>query len=134
VNSQFTDNFKFSFEAIYETTPKNSGMRSGRFLEPSRIAKPASDRNYPEYYSIPDFCIGAELTGRFYFLGYIKIVQSICKSIRHHGSGFTREKLGSGKRHVASIFIRSKHSGFLDFYTLNTVSIINYIFVQKEIS
>jgi hypothetical protein len=37
-------------------------MRSGRFLEPSRIAKPASDRNNPEYYAIPDFCIGAELT------------------------------------------------------------------------
>jgi hypothetical protein len=60
--------FKIQFIAIYETTPKNSGMRSGRFLEPSRIAKPASDRNNPEYYAIPDFCIGAELTGRIHFL------------------------------------------------------------------
>ncbi|CBY33608.1 unnamed protein product [Oikopleura dioica] len=68
--NEMDDDRNFVFEirlsddliSIYETTPKNSGMRSGRFLEPSRIAKPASDRNYPEYYSIPDFCIGAELT------------------------------------------------------------------------
>ena len=108
-------------------------MRSGRFLEPSRIAKPASDRNNPEYYAIPDFCIGAELSGRVHFLVKNKIFWSFRKSIRHHGSRFTREKLGKWERRVASIFICSKHPSFVDFlYAQNCKTIINYIFVQKK--
>jgi len=44
--------------AIHEIPQKNAGMRTGRFLEPSRITKPESTRNHPVYYGINDFCIG----------------------------------------------------------------------------
>lgn len=47
---------------IHELPQKNAGMRTGRFLEPSRIPKPGSNVNNPTYYSINDFCIGAVIT------------------------------------------------------------------------
>ena len=42
---------------------KNSGMPSGRFLEPSRIAKPGSPISQPSYYGINDFKIGNIIIG-----------------------------------------------------------------------
>lgn len=44
--------------AIHEMPQKNSGIPSGRFLEPSRIAKPGSSISHPSYYGINDFKIG----------------------------------------------------------------------------
>merc|ERR1712131_79898 len=38
--------------AIHEMPQKNSGIPSGRFLEPSRIAKPGSPISHPSYYWI----------------------------------------------------------------------------------
>ena len=42
---------------------KNSGIPSGRFLEPSRIAKPGSSISHPSYYGINDFKIGNIIIG-----------------------------------------------------------------------
>lgn len=65
-NREIDQSRRFVFEirlsddliAIHEIGQKNGGMPAGRFLEPSRIAKPDSLTDNPEYYTINDFKIG----------------------------------------------------------------------------
>ncbi|XP_035384680.1 EF-hand domain-containing protein 1 isoform X1 [Electrophorus electricus] len=45
--------------SIYETPKRNSGIIAGKFLEKTRIPKPGSTVDNPEYYSPADFAIGA---------------------------------------------------------------------------
>ncbi|XP_076872658.1 EF-hand domain-containing protein 1 [Brachyhypopomus gauderio] len=45
--------------SIFETSKRNSGIIGGKFLEKTRIPKPGSTINNPEYYSPADFAIGA---------------------------------------------------------------------------
>ena len=51
--------------AIHEIAQKNGGIPTGRFLEPSRIAKPGSSADNPDYYNINDFKIGNIIIGIF---------------------------------------------------------------------
>uniref|UniRef100_A0A8D8E469 EF-hand domain-containing protein 1 n=1 Tax=Culex pipiens TaxID=7175 RepID=A0A8D8E469_CULPI len=44
---------------IMESTIRNSGIRGGRFLSPTKVWKPDCDPNAPEYYTAKDFYIGA---------------------------------------------------------------------------
>nr|XP_023678467.1 EF-hand domain-containing protein 1-like [Paramormyrops kingsleyae] len=45
--------------SIFETSARNSGIISGKFLEKTRIPKPGSTVDNPQYYSPADFAIGA---------------------------------------------------------------------------
>ncbi|XP_026197308.1 EF-hand domain-containing protein 1 [Anabas testudineus] len=45
--------------SIYEKPTRNSGIIGGKFLEKTRIPKPNSTVQHPEYYSPADFAIGA---------------------------------------------------------------------------
>ncbi|KAJ8410253.1 hypothetical protein AAFF_G00202340 [Aldrovandia affinis] len=45
--------------SIFETNMRNSGIIAGKFLEKTRITKPGSATDNPEYYSPADFAIGA---------------------------------------------------------------------------
>ena len=49
--------------AIHELAQKNSGMRTGRFLEPSRIQQPGSHPDNPIYYKVDDFAMGSIISG-----------------------------------------------------------------------
>lgn len=44
---------------IYEPPVRNSGIIGGKFLERTRVAKPGSPPDGPEYYGPQDFYIGA---------------------------------------------------------------------------
>ena len=44
---------------IYEPPVRNSGIIGGKFLERTRVAKPASAPEKPTYYGPADFYIGA---------------------------------------------------------------------------
>lgn len=39
----------------------NTGLRGGKFLERSRVAKPGSSLNNPEFYKPQDFIMGARI-------------------------------------------------------------------------
>ncbi|KAL7872525.1 hypothetical protein SRHO_G00075080 [Serrasalmus rhombeus] len=45
--------------SIFETSRRNSGIIGGKFLEKTRIPKPGSTAEKPEYYGPADFAIGA---------------------------------------------------------------------------
>ncbi|XP_072533666.1 EF-hand domain-containing protein 1 [Salminus brasiliensis] len=45
--------------SIFETSRRNSGILGGKFLEKTRIPKPGSTAENPEYYGPADFAIGA---------------------------------------------------------------------------
>lgn len=49
--------------SIFEKPTKNSGIIGGKFLEKTRIPKPGSTVNNPEYYSHADLAIGATVEG-----------------------------------------------------------------------
>jgi len=44
---------------VYETPIKNSGVTGGKFLERTRVAKPGSTPEKPQFYGPQDFSIGA---------------------------------------------------------------------------
>ncbi|XP_029281558.1 EF-hand domain-containing protein 1 [Cottoperca gobio] len=45
--------------SIFESPARNSGIIGGQFLEKTRVPKPASTVEHPEFYSPADFAIGA---------------------------------------------------------------------------
>uniref|UniRef100_A0A3B5BED7 EF-hand domain containing 1 n=1 Tax=Stegastes partitus TaxID=144197 RepID=A0A3B5BED7_9TELE len=45
--------------SIFEKTTRNSGIMGGKFLKKTRIPKPGSTVEHPEFYSPADFAIGA---------------------------------------------------------------------------
>ncbi|XP_033932245.1 EF-hand domain-containing protein 1 [Pseudochaenichthys georgianus] len=47
--------------SIYEKPTRNSGIIAGKFLKDTRISKPGSSLENPEFYSPADFAIGATL-------------------------------------------------------------------------
>lgn len=49
--------------SIYEKPRRNSGTISGKFLEKTRVPKPGSTVDNPEFYSPADFAIGATVEG-----------------------------------------------------------------------
>lgn len=50
--------------SIYEKPTRNSGILGGKFLEKTRIPKPGSTAEDPEFYSPADFAIGATIEGK----------------------------------------------------------------------
>lgn len=49
--------------SIFETPTRNSGIIAGKFLEKTRISKPGSTVENPEYYRPADFAMGATVEG-----------------------------------------------------------------------
>ncbi|WP_411025290.1 DM10 domain-containing protein, partial [Salmonella sp. s57379] len=56
--------------SIFETFKRNTGISGGKFLEKTRVPKPGSSVENPEYYGPADFAIGAtvEVFGRRFIL------------------------------------------------------------------
>lgn len=48
--------------SVMESKIRNSGIRGGRFLSPTKVWKPDCDPNAPEYYTARDFYIGTIIT------------------------------------------------------------------------
>lgn len=86
---------------IYEPPVRNSGIIGGKFLERTRVAKPTSTPDSPQYYGPQDFYIGAviEIFGhRFVITGADAFVLSYMEEHAHQFPPATidslREKLG----------------------------------------
>lgn len=50
--------------SIFEKPTRNSGIIGGKFLEKTRIPKPGSTVENPEFYSPADFALGATIEGK----------------------------------------------------------------------
>ncbi|XP_045916821.1 EF-hand domain-containing protein 1 [Micropterus dolomieu] len=89
--------------SIFEKPTRNSGIIGGKFLEKTRIPKPGSTVENPEFYSPADFAIGATVevfSHRFvltnadhYVLTYLESCSSQIPSQTLHS---LRQKLGGG--------------------------------------
>lgn len=87
---------------IYEPPVRNSGIIGGKFLERTRVAKPDSTMDNPQYYGPQDFYIGAVIEvfkHRFVIIG---ADQFVLKYMEEHSEQFPemtinslREKLGT---------------------------------------
>lgn len=49
--------------SIFEKPTRNSGIIGGKFLEKTRVPKPGSSVDHPEFYSPADLAIGATVEG-----------------------------------------------------------------------
>lgn len=49
--------------SVFEIPTRNSGIIGGKFLEKTRVPKPGSTVDKPDYYSPADFAIGATVDG-----------------------------------------------------------------------
>lgn len=47
--------------SVFENPTRNSGITSGKFLEKTRVRKPGSTVDNPQFYSPADFAIGATI-------------------------------------------------------------------------
>jgi hypothetical protein len=73
---------------IHEPPVRNSGIIGGKFLERTRVAKPSSTPDHPEYYGPKDFSIGAEIEvfrHRFVITG---ADQYVLKYMEEHSNQF----------------------------------------------
>ncbi|XP_076613252.1 EF-hand domain-containing protein 1 [Chaetodon auriga] len=87
--------------SIFEKPTRNSGIIGGRFLEKTRVPKPGSTVDNPEFYSPADFAIGATVevfSHRFvltnadrYVLTYL---ESVSSEIPHETLESLQQKLG----------------------------------------
>uniref|UniRef100_A0A1A7X660 EF-hand domain (C-terminal) containing 1 n=1 Tax=Iconisemion striatum TaxID=60296 RepID=A0A1A7X660_9TELE len=90
-----------SMISIFERPVCNSGFIGGRFLEKTRVPKPGSSVENPEFYSPSDFAIGAtvEVFGHRFVLVdaalyVLKYLESISSEIPTHTLDSLRQKLG----------------------------------------
>ncbi|XP_056336633.1 EF-hand domain-containing protein 1 [Danio aesculapii] len=86
--------------SIFEKSTRNSGIIGGKFLEKTRIPKPGSTAEKPEYYQPADLCVGAtvEVFGhRFVVTDADRFVLSFLESQSHQ----TPEHTLSSLRHAA---------------------------------
>ncbi|XP_078481213.1 EFHC1 [Ciona intestinalis] len=62
-NRRFIISYRLSDDmiSIFEPPQRNSGIIGGKFLEATRISKPGSDVENPEFYGPGDFAIGATI-------------------------------------------------------------------------
>uniref|UniRef100_A0A3P8U837 EF-hand domain (C-terminal) containing 1 n=1 Tax=Amphiprion percula TaxID=161767 RepID=A0A3P8U837_AMPPE len=89
--------------SIYEKNTRNSGIIGGKFLKMTRIPKPGSTVENPEFYSPADFAIGAtvEVFGHRFVLTdadryVLTYLESISSQIPSHTLDSLRQKLGVG--------------------------------------
>ncbi|XP_072218234.1 EF-hand domain-containing protein 1 [Leuresthes tenuis] len=89
--------------SIFEKPTRNSGIISGKFLEKTRIPKPGSTVDNPEFYSPADFAIGATVevfSHRFVLIDadlyVLKYLESISSQIPSQTLESLQKKLGVG--------------------------------------
>ncbi|XP_030638808.1 EF-hand domain-containing protein 1 [Chanos chanos] len=87
--------------SIFEKTTRNSGILGGKFLEKTRIPKPGSTVENPEYYGMADFAIGATIEvfrHRFVLtdadLYVLKYLESVADQIPTQTLTSLRQRLG----------------------------------------
>lgn len=90
--------------SIFEKSTRNSGIIGGKFLEKTRVPKPGSSVENPEYFGPADFSIGGtvEVFGhRFVLMDADRYVLSYLESLSHHIPEHTlsslRQKFGVSK-------------------------------------
>lgn len=73
--------------SIFENAIRNSGIMSGKFLEKTRVPKPGSTLNNPQYYTPADFVIGSTVQSNHTFgslcLVSLLIYLLFCSNPRH---------------------------------------------------
>ncbi|KAL4630454.1 EF-hand domain-containing protein 1 [Arapaima gigas] len=86
--------------SIFEKPTRNSGIISGKFLEKTRVPKPTSTVDNPEYYSPGDFAIGAtvEVFGHHFVL--IDADLYVLKYLESISDQIPLETLSSLRRHL----------------------------------
>ncbi|CAM4687424.1 unnamed protein product [Leuciscus chuanchicus] len=73
--------------SIFEKSTRNSGIIGGKFLEKTRVPKPGSTVENPEYYGPADFSIGATVevfAHRFVLTDADRYVLNYLESVSHH--------------------------------------------------
>ncbi|KAF4099887.1 EF-hand domain-containing protein 1 [Onychostoma macrolepis] len=87
--------------SVFERSTRNSGIIGGKFLEKTRVPKPGSSVENPEYYTPADFSIGAtvEVFGhRFVLMDadryVLRYLESLYNHIPEHTLSSLRQKFG----------------------------------------
>lgn len=90
---------------IYEPPVRNSGIIGGKFLERTRVAKPGSAPDKPDYYGPQDFYIGAVIEIFSHRFVITSADAFVLKYMEEHATQFPsqtvdtlRQKLGEGQR------------------------------------
>ena len=81
---------------IYEPPVRNSGIIGGKFLERTRVAKPGSTLEAPQYYGPQDFHIGAVIEIFSHRFVITNADAFVLKYIEEHKSQFPGEMFVSG--------------------------------------
>lgn len=88
---------------VFEPPVRNSGVIGGKFLEYSRIAKPGSSAEKPEFYGPQDFSIGAVIS---VFKHKFRIVGAdlyVLKFAEENANQFPTQTLESLRQHLSGI-------------------------------
>ncbi|CAF0755677.1 unnamed protein product [Adineta ricciae] len=111
--------------SIHEPPQRNSGIIGGRFLERTRVSKPGTSTEYPEYYGPSDFHIGATVevfrqrfiirSADLYVLKYAEehpeqFSPAVLQSLREHLSG---ESGRPDARLSTDIYVKRKPGDFI---------------------
>lgn len=90
VGRRFIISYRLADEmlSIYEPPIRNSGIIGGKFLEPTRVAKPNSTPNSPVYYGPQDFYIGARIECFGFRFIIVNADQYVLKYMEEHAHQF----------------------------------------------
>ncbi|XP_016344948.1 EF-hand domain-containing protein 1-like [Sinocyclocheilus anshuiensis] len=90
--------------SVFERSTRNSGIIGGKFLEKTRVPKPGSSVENPEYYTPADFSIGAtvEVFGHLFVLMdadryVLRYLESLYNHIPEHTLSSLRQKFGASQ-------------------------------------
>lgn len=84
--------------SIFERPKRNSGIIGGKFLEKTRVPKPGSSVEKPEFYGPADFAIGATVEGNagphlIYVTQGIKHMRDVLlQEINQHHGGVMKQR------------------------------------------
>ncbi|KAF7694415.1 EF-hand domain-containing protein 1 [Silurus meridionalis] len=100
--------------SIFETFKRNTGIGGGKFLEKTRVPKPGSSVENPEYYGPADFAIGAtvEVFGRRFILTdadlyVLKYLESVAEQERIPEQTLCSLRQALGKNKALSLMLPS---------------------------
>lgn len=113
--------------SIFENAIRNSGIISGKFLEKTRVPKPGSTADKPQFYSPADFVIGAIVQSNRVFLS--------CFIADIHGQSHNLFLCSNQRQKVASISVVLMYHAALSSARLNvicSVSVFSHRFLLVD--
>jgi len=87
---------------IFEPQQRNSGIIGGKFLERTRIAKPESDPQSPDYYGIGDFAIGATIIVLKHRFQITNADEYVLKYLENNADKYPAETIESLRNKIVS--------------------------------